>query len=87
MKNLLELRKELEKNFLDKTVKIELKGSITYTLKIDNTKYLLNEVYLIFSNYKENQISICLDEIGEIEVKEQYIRIFFNYEQELEIYT
>lgn len=87
MKNIENLRKELEKNFLDKKIYVELEGNITYRLTIENVKFLLNKVYLILSDNKENQLSICFDEVEEINTKESYIEIYFNYEQEIRIYA
>ena len=87
MKDIEILRKELEKNFLDKKIYIELEGNITYRLSIENVKFLLNKVYLILSDNKENQLSICFDEVEEIDTKESYIEIYFNYEQEIRIYA
>ena len=75
MKNIEILRKELEKNFLDKKIYVELEGNITYRLSIENVKFLLNKVYLILSDNKENQLSICFDEVEEIDTKESYISI------------
>lgn len=87
MKDIENLRKELEKNFLDKKIYVELEGNITYRLTIENVKFLLNKVYLILSDNKENQLSICFDEVEEINTKESYIEIYFNYEQEIRIYA
>lgn len=87
MKDIEILRKELEKNFLDKKIYVELEGNITYRLSIENVKFLLNKVYLILSDNKENQLSICFDEVEEINTKESYIEIYFNYEQEIRIYA
>ena len=87
MKDIENLRKELEKNFLDKKIYVELEGNITYRLSIENVKFLLNKVYLILSDNKENQLSICFDEVEEINTKESYIEIYFNYEQEIRIYA
>lgn len=87
MKDIEILRKELEKNFLDKKIYVELEGNITYRLTIENVKFLLNKVYLILSDNKENQLSICFDEVEEINTKESYIEIYFNYEQEIRIYA
>ena len=87
MKDIENLRKELEKNFLDKKIYVELEGNITYRLSIENVKFLLNKVYLILSDNKENQLSICFDEVEEIDTKESYIEIYFNYEQEIRIYA
>lgn len=87
MKDIEILRKELEKNFLDKKIYVELEGNITYRLSIENVKFLLNKVYLILSDNKENQLSICFDEVEEIDTKESYIEIYFNYEQKIRIYA
>lgn len=87
MKDIENLRKELEKNFLDKKIYVELEGNITYRLTIENVKFLLNKVYLILSDNKENQLSICFDEVEEIDTKESYVEIYFNYEQEIRIYA
>ena len=87
MKNIEILRKELEKNFLDKKIYVELEVNITYRLSIENVKFLLNKVYLILSDNKENQLSICFDEVEEIDTKESYIEIYFNYEQKIRIYA
>lgn len=87
MKDLIKLEKELSNNFLNNKIDIELEGDITYKLKIDNVKFLLNKAYLILSDNKENQLNICLDEVGEIETKERQIDIFFNYEQKIRIFV
>ena len=87
MKDIEILRKELEKNFLDKKIYVELEGNITYRLSIENVKFLLNKVYLILSDNKENQLSSCFDEVEEINTKESYIEIYFNYEQKIRIYA
>lgn len=86
MKNLELLRKELERNFLGNDVNIILNGDIDYFLKIKNIKFLLNQVNLILSDDKQNQISICLDEIGDITVNEKVIDIQFNYSEQIKIY-
>lgn len=87
MKDLIKLEKELSNNFLNNKIDIELEGDITYKLKIENVKFLLNKAYLILSDNKENQLNICLDEVGEIETKERQIDIFFNYEQKIRIFV
>ena len=87
MKDIEKLRKELKKNFLNRKIDIELDGDITYRLKIENVKFLLNTIYLILSDNKANQLSICLDEVGYIEVEERQIDIFFNYDQKIRIFT
>lgn len=87
MKDIEKLRKELKKNFLNRKVDVELDGDVTYMLKIENVKFLLNTMYLILSDTKANQLSICLDEVGHIETKDKYIEIVFNYEQKINIYV
>lgn len=87
MKDIEKLRKELKKNFLNRKIDIELDGDITYRLKIENVKFLLNKIYFILSDHEANQLSICLDEVGHIEVEEGQIDIFFNYEQKIRIFT
>lgn len=87
MKDLIKLEKELSTNFLNNKIDVEIEGDITYRLKIENVKFLLNKVYLILSDDKDNQLNICLDEVEEIESKERYIEIFFNYEQKIRIFT
>lgn len=87
MKDIEKLRKELKKNFLNRKIDIELYGDITYRLKIENVKFLLNTIYLILSDNNDNQLSICLDEVGHIKVEERQIDIFFNYEQKIRIFT
>lgn len=87
MKDLIKLEKELCTNFLNNKIDIEFEGDITYRLKVEKVKFLLNKVYLILSDGKENQLNICLDEVGNIEIKERYIEIFFNYEQRIKIFT
>ena len=79
MKDLEKLENEIITNFIGNRINIELIGDITYTLKIENAKFLLNRVYLIFSDEKENQLNICLDEVGEISIEEGMIEIYFNY--------
>ncbi len=86
MENIEKLREELSTHFLNNKINIELEGDITYKLKIENVKFLLNNAYLILSDDKENQINICLDEVEEIEIKERYIEILFNYEQKIKIF-
>lgn len=87
MKDIEKLRKELKKNFLNKKVDVELDGDITYRLKIKNVKFLLNKVYFILSDNEDNQLSICLDEVGHIEIQERQIDIYFNYEEKIRIFT
>ena len=87
MKDLEKLENEIITNFIGNRINIELIGDITYTLKIENAKFLLNRVYLIFSDEKENQLNICLDEVGEISLEEGMIEIYFNYNENLRIYT
>lgn len=87
MKDLEKLENEIITNFIGNRINIELIGDITYTLKIENAKFLLNRVYLIFSDEKENQLNICLDEVGEISIEEGMIEIYFNYNENLRIYT
>ena len=64
-------------NFLNNKIDIEFEGDITYRLKVENVKFLLNKIYLILSDCKENQLNICLDEVEQIEIIEKYIEIFF----------
>lgn len=87
MKDLTKLEKELSTNFINNKIDIEMEGNITYRTKIENLRFLLNKVYLILSDEKDNQLNICLDEIGEIETKERHIEIYFNYEQKIKIFT
>lgn len=87
MKDLVKLEQELSNNFLNNKIDVEMEGNITYRAKIENVKFLLNKVYLILSDNKENQLSICLDEVEEIEIKERYIEIFFTYEQKIRIFV
>ena len=87
MKDLEKLENEIITNFIGNRINIELIGDITYTLKIENAKFLLNRVYLIFLDEKENQLNICLDEVGEISIEEGMIEIYFNYNENLRIYT
>ena len=87
MKDLINLEKELSTNFLNNEINIELEGNITYKVQIKNAKFLLNNIYLIVSDDKENQLNICLDEVGYIKIKERYIEIHFNYEQKIRIFT
>lgn len=85
--NLEELRTELNNNFLNNKIDIELTGDITYRFKIENATFLLNKIYLILSDNEENQLNICLDEVAEIEVKERLIDIYFKYEQKIRLFT
>lgn len=87
MKNLIELEKELESNFINTKIDIELDGDISYRLKIENTQFLLNKLALILSDKAENQIVISLDEVDEIQTKDKYIEILYNYEQKIKIFT
>lgn len=87
MKDLIKLEKELKENFLNNNIFIELNGDITYRLKIENTKFLLNRLGLILSDNKENQFSICFDKVGNIDIEEKYIEIFFNYDETIKIFT
>lgn len=87
MKDLKKLENEILTNFISKRVYAEFTGDITYFLKIDSARYLLNQVYLIFSDENENQLSICLDEVEDIEVKDNFIQIEFNYNQTIKIYV
>lgn len=87
MKNLELLRKELERNFLGNDVNIILNGDIDYFLKIKNVNFLLNELKLIISDDKQNQISICLDEVGDIIVNDKVIDIEFNYSEYIKLYV
>ncbi len=86
MKDLIELEKELSTNFLNNKIDIEFEGDITYRIKIENVKFLLNKVYLILSDSREKQLSICLDEVGKIEVEDGIIMIYFNYEEKIRMY-
>lgn len=86
MKDLEKLENEIINNFVGNRIHIELIGDITYTLKIDNTKFLMNRLGLILSDPKENQLSICFDEIGEIEIEDKMIILYFNYEEQIKIY-
>ena len=56
MKDLEKLENELETNFMNKKVDVILEGDISYKLKIDNMKFLLNKINLIMTDDKENQI-------------------------------
>ncbi len=87
MKNLKELEEELSNNFQNQNIIIELTGDISYIVKINNVKYLLNKINLILTDSEQNQISICFDEVGDIEIKERFIQIEFNYNQTIKIYV
>ena len=87
MKDIENVRKELKKNFLNKRVYVELDGDITYRLKIENSKFLLNKIHFILSDNTDNQLSICLDEVRCIETKDKYIEIEFNYDQKVKMYA
>lgn len=87
MKDIEKLRIELKKNFLNNETNIKLNGDISYSIKIKNVKFLLNKIYLILSDNENNQLNICLDEVGRIEIKERYIKIYFHYDQIIEIFT
>lgn len=87
MKDLEKLEKELSTNFLNNEINVELEGDIRCWFKIEDVKFLLNRAYLILSDDKENQLNICLDEVGYIEIEEKYIEIHFNYEQKIKIFT
>ena len=78
MKNLKELEEELSNNFQNQNIYVELIGDISYITKINNVKYLLNKINLILTDSEQNQISICFDEVGDIEIKERFIQIEFN---------
>lgn len=86
---------QLRNNFAKKFL---MSGGDIYTLsqilghssvKVTEECYLdlKNELNLIISNTKQNQLSICLDEVGDIEVKEKLIKIHFNYNEIVKIYT
>lgn len=87
MKNLKELEEELSNNFQNQNIYVELIGDISYITKINNLKYLLNKINLILTDSEQNQISICFDEVGDIEIKERFIQIEFNYNQTIKIYV
>ncbi len=87
MKNLKELEEELSNNFQNQNIIIELTGDISYIVKINNVKYLLNKINLILTDSEQNQINICFDEVGDIEIKERFIQIEFNYNQTIKIYV
>ena len=87
MKNLKELEEELSNNFQNQNIYVELIGVISYITKINNVKYLLNKINLILTDCEQNQLIICLDEVGDIEIKEKLIRIEFNYNQTIKIYV
>ena len=87
MKNLKELQEELSNNFQNQNISIELTGDISYIVRINNGKYLLNKINLILTDSEQNQISICFDEVGDIEIKERVIQIEFNYNQTIKIYV
>lgn len=87
MKNLEKLKNELITNFVGNRIYIELIGDITYRLKIENINFLLNKLGLILSDEKENQLNVCFDEVGEISIEEGMIEIYFNYNENLRIYT
>lgn len=87
MKNLKELEEELSNNFQNQNISIELTGDISYIVRINNGKYLLNKINLILTDSEQNQISICFDEVGDIEIKERVIQIEFNYNQTIKIYV
>ena len=87
MKNLKELEEELSNNFQNQNIYVELIGDISYITKINNVKCLLNKINLILTDSEQNQLIICLDEVGDIEIKEKLIRIEFNYNQTIKIYV
>ena len=87
MKDLVKLENELTNNFLNKKVDIIMEGDIDYILKIDNMRFLLNNVNLILSDEKENQLTICLDEVGDIIVNNKMIDIEFNYSEYIKLYV
>ena len=87
MKNLKELEEELSNNFQNQNIYVELVGDISYITKINNVKYLLNKINLILTDSEQNQLIICLDEVGDIEIKEKFIQLDFNYEETIKIYV
>lgn len=87
MKNLKELEEELSNNFHNQNIYVELIGDISYITKINNVKYLLNKINLILTDSEQNQLIICLDEVGDIEIKEKFIQLDFNYEETIKIYV
>lgn len=87
MKNLDELRKELEKNFLGNDINIILKGDLIYFLKIKKINFLLNRINLIISDDGENELCIGLDEVGDIIVNDKVIDLEFNYEEQIKLYV
>lgn len=87
MKDLEALRIELEKNFLGNDINVILKGDIAYFLKIKNIKFLLNRINLIISDAGENELCICLDEVGDIIVNDKVIDLEFNYAEQIKLYV
>lgn len=87
MKDLELLRNELDKNFVGNDVNIILKGDINYFLKIKNIKFLLNRINLIISDEVENELCICLDEVGDVIVNDKVIDIEFNYAEQIKIFV
>ena len=87
MKDLELLRNELDKNFVGNDVNIILKGDINYFLKIKNIKFLLNRINLIISDEVENELCICLDEVGDVIVNDKVIDIEFNYAEHIKIFV
>lgn len=87
MKDLTKLENELKTNFINKKIYLELSGDIAYRIKIEDTKILLNKLGLILSDDKENQITICFDEVETIEIQENLINIYFNYDEKIKIFT
>ena len=87
MKDLEKLEEELESNFKNQNICIEFIGDISYITKINNVKYLLNKINLIFADSEQNQLNVCFDEVGDIEIKEKFIQIEFNYNETIKIYV
>lgn len=87
MKDVVKLENELTNNFLNKKVDVIMEGDIDYILKIDNMRFLLNNVNLILSDGKENQLIICLDEVGDVIVNDKMIDIEFNYSECIKLYV
>lgn len=87
LKDLVKLENELTNNYINKKVDIIMAGDIDYILKIDNMRFLLNSVNLILSDKKENQLIICLDEVGDFIVNDKMIDIVFNYSECIKLYV
>ena len=73
MKDKEKILNKLFNEFIDKDLRIILKGSITSELIIHNSKILMNNKHLIITDCENEEIIICLNELSDVIINDFFI--------------